>query len=42
MKGFIFVEPEGTDMDEDLEHWIQLCLEFNPKAKASPKKKKKK
>lgn len=39
MKGFVFVDPEGTDMDEDLEYWIQLCLDFNPKAKSSKKKK---
>lgn len=40
MKGFIFVAPEGLDMHEDLDYWIQLCLDFNPKAKASKKKKK--
>jgi TfoX/Sxy family transcriptional regulator of competence genes len=38
MKGFVFVEPEGTDMDTDLESWVKLCLDFNPKAKASKKK----
>ena len=35
MKGYVFVEPEGTDMDTDLEDWIQLCLEYNPRAKSS-------
>ena len=30
MKGFVFIEPEGIDMDEELEYWIQLCLDFNP------------
>ncbi len=39
MKGFVFIEPEGIDMDEELEYWIQLCLDFNPKAKSSKKKK---
>ena len=39
MKGFVFVEPEGTDMEEDLADWIQLCLDYNPKAKSSKKKK---
>lgn len=39
MKGFVFIDPEGTDMDEDLEYWVQLCLDFNPKAKSSKKKK---
>ena len=38
MKGFVFVEPEGTDMESDLDYWIKLCLDFNPKAKASKKK----
>ena len=38
MKGFVFVEPEGIDMDEDLDYWIKLCLDFNPKAKSSKKK----
>jgi TfoX/Sxy family transcriptional regulator of competence genes len=38
MKGFVLVTPEGIDMNKDLEYWIQLCLEYNPKAKASKKK----
>lgn len=39
MKGYVFVEGEGIDMDEDLEHYIQLALDFNPLAKSSKKKK---
>lgn len=39
MKGFIFVTPNGFDMDTDLEYWIQLCIDFNPFAKSSKKKK---
>lgn len=35
MKGFVFVDPKGIDMDKDLEYWIQLCLDYNPKAKSS-------
>jgi TfoX/Sxy family transcriptional regulator of competence genes len=38
MKGFLFIKPEGIDMEEDLEYWVDLCLEFNPKAKSSKKK----
>lgn len=38
MNGYLFVEPEGYDSDEDLNFWIQKCLDFNPKAKASKKK----
>jgi TfoX/Sxy family transcriptional regulator of competence genes len=40
MKGFVFVEPAGIDMDKDLEFWIQLALEYNPRAKSSQKKRK--
>jgi hypothetical protein len=38
LKGFVYVEPDGIDMDNDLEYWIGLCLSFNPKAKSSKKK----
>ncbi len=38
MKSFLFVRSEAIDMDEDLEYWIDLCLEFNPRAKSSKKK----
>lgn len=41
MKGFVFVSPEGTDMDDDLAYWIQLALDYNPLAKSSKKKPKK-
>ena len=40
MKGFVFIEAEGIDRDEDLEYWIQLCLDYNPKAKSSKKRNK--
>ena len=38
MKGFVFVSAEGIDMQEDLEYWVQLCLDYNPLAKKSKKK----
>ena len=41
LSGFLFVDPEGYDMDEDLEKWIDRCLAFNPHAKSSKKKSKK-
>jgi len=41
MKGYVFVTPEGFDTDEDLLYWIDLCVEFNPLAKMSKKRKKK-
>ena len=40
MKGYVHVQPEGYESDEELKFWISKCLEFNPKAKASKKKKK--
>ena len=39
MKGFIFIEPEGMDMEEELHSWLQMALDYNPKAKSSKKKK---
>ena len=39
MKGFVFVDPEGVDLDKDLESWIQWGLDFNPQARSSKKKK---
>lgn len=39
MKGYAFITPNGYDLESDLEHWIQLCIDFNPLAKASAKKK---
>ena len=38
MKGYVFVSPEGIDMEDHLESWIELALEYNPKAKSSKKK----
>jgi len=41
MHGFLMISPVGVDMDEDLESWVQLALDFNPKAIASKPKKQK-
>lgn len=38
MKGFLMICPEGIDMEADLDKWIKRCLDFNPRAKASKKK----
>ncbi|MGH7451421.1 MAG: TfoX/Sxy family protein [bacterium] len=40
MKGFVFISPEGTRLKEDLDYWIGLALDFNKRAKASKKRKK--
>ncbi|MCB9252957.1 MAG: TfoX/Sxy family protein [Flavobacteriales bacterium] len=29
MRGFLFIDPEGLDSDEDLDFWISKALEFN-------------
>ena len=39
MKGYLFISPDGTDTEDQLEEWVQLCLDFNPLAKSSKKKK---
>ncbi|MEZ4796312.1 MAG: TfoX/Sxy family protein [Flavobacteriaceae bacterium] len=41
MRGYIFVTPEGFDSESDLSHYLDLCLAYNPLAKASKPKKKK-
>lgn len=40
MKGYVFVSDEGMKTKKEFDYWINLCLEFNKKAKASKKKKK--
>jgi TfoX/Sxy family transcriptional regulator of competence genes len=40
MKGYVFVSSDGMKSKKDFDHWINLCLAFNSKAKASKKKKK--
>jgi len=41
MRGYIFVTPDGFVDDDSLGYWLDLCLAFNPLAKASKKRKKK-
>lgn len=41
MKGFVFVDPEGFDLNDDWEFWVEKALEFNPKAKKSKKRREK-
>ena len=38
MKGYLFVDHKAVDKDDELEYWVNLCLKYNPKAKASKKK----
>lgn len=39
MKGYVFIDGSGTDFDSDLASWIRMCLDFNPRANKSAKKK---
>ncbi len=38
MKGYVFVHPEGCESEAQLRHWLDLALDFNPRAKASKKR----
>jgi TfoX/Sxy family transcriptional regulator of competence genes len=39
MNGYVFVSDEGMRTKKQFDYWINLCLEFNKKAKASKKRK---
>ena len=38
MEGYVYVNDEGMRTNEQFGYWINLCLEYNPKAKLSKKK----
>jgi TfoX/Sxy family transcriptional regulator of competence genes len=40
MMGYVLVEESAMRSDKDFDYYIQLCLDFNPIAKSSKKKKK--
>lgn len=37
-KGYCYVEPLGYKSKNDFEYWVNICLDFNDKAKSSKKK----
>lgn len=37
LKGYCYVEPIGFERKKDFEFWMDLCLDFNQKAKSSKK-----
>lgn len=39
MKGYVMVEEVAMKTRKEFDYWINLCLEFNSKAKSSKKKK---
>lgn len=38
MKDYVYVEDTAFDNQNKLKYWVELCLEFNPKARSSKKK----
>ena len=40
LKGFVLVKPEGIDHQQDFDTWMQMAMDFNPRAISSRKKKK--
>ena len=39
MRGFVFVSPDGTSKEKDLNYWLDLALDFNKKARSSKRRK---
>jgi len=40
-KGYVYVSEEGMKSQKDFDYWIELALDFNKRAKATPKRKRK-
>lgn len=38
MRGFVFVNSDGTKSDRSLQYWIKLALDYNPQARSSKTK----
>lgn len=39
MRGFVFVGPDGTRTQKDLDYWLSISLDYNKKARPSKKRK---
>lgn len=39
-RGYVYVSADAIATKKELDHWVNLCLDFNKRAKASKKKKK--
>jgi TfoX/Sxy family transcriptional regulator of competence genes len=39
MKGYLLIDDSGMDSPAAFQYWINLCLDFNKRAKSSKKKK---
>lgn len=42
LNGFVFLEPEAYQSEEKLNFWLDKCLDYNPIAKSSKKKRSRK
>ena len=40
LKGYCFVNPTGFKTKKEFEYWVNLCLDFNGRAKSSKKSRK--
>ncbi|MDB5207997.1 MAG: TfoX/Sxy family protein [Flavisolibacter sp.] len=38
LKGYVYVDEAELKTVKELDHWVALCLDFNPRAKSSKKK----
>ncbi len=38
LKGYVFVLPDGYDSEDDLNYWLDMCIQFNPEARSSKRK----
>ena len=38
-KGYCYIEPNGFKSEKELAYWVDLCLDFNERAKSAKKKK---
>lgn len=38
LQGYCYVTPDGFKSNKDFAYWMELCLEFNERAKSSKKK----
>src|SRR5688572_19509215 len=38
MRGYVFVDPDTITAKRELDYWVNLALEYNPRAKSSKKK----
>ncbi len=40
LKGYCYIDPAGLKSKKEFQYWVDLCMEFNDRAKSSKKKRK--